>query len=299
VISQYSFDAFLLNPAAAGSEGYTTINFSARRQGFGIPGSPETISLSFQARLYKRVFLPSSASVRRKHNRPKRSGKVGLGAHVIKDKFGIFDHTGMRFSYAYHITGQGYQLSMGLGLSILQHRIDSDAIITEFSEDRLLNNIDRSFLSPDFNAGVYYTNRKIFLGFSVENATEIVKNLHFYFPESFSQRQFNLVLGYKLKLNEHIDLEPSMYIKSASFLSQQIDVNLRLLIYNSVWVGITYRSEYTTSLHAGFRINRVYVGYAFDYNFLISNKVCFTGHEIMFAVKIGDNVRRYKWLERY
>ncbi|HEY4788176.1 MAG TPA: type IX secretion system membrane protein PorP/SprF, partial [Bacteroidales bacterium] len=36
--SQYTFNGFLLNPAVAGSEGYTSINVTTREQWVGIEG---------------------------------------------------------------------------------------------------------------------------------------------------------------------------------------------------------------------------------------------------------------------
>jgi hypothetical protein len=49
--SQYMLNGFLLNPAVAGSEGYTAVNLTAREQWIGMKHAPGTYALSFQTRI--------------------------------------------------------------------------------------------------------------------------------------------------------------------------------------------------------------------------------------------------------
>lgn len=66
VYSQYTFNKFLLNPAAAGSDGYTTINLVAREQWVGFEGTPKTHAIMIDSRLLRNSFISKNASVRRK-----------------------------------------------------------------------------------------------------------------------------------------------------------------------------------------------------------------------------------------
>ena len=52
--SQYMLNGFLLNPAIAGSEGYTAVNITAREQWIGFKNAPGTYALSFQTRVLKK-----------------------------------------------------------------------------------------------------------------------------------------------------------------------------------------------------------------------------------------------------
>src|ERR1035437_10109597 len=63
--SQYSFNAFLLNPAVAGAEGYTAINLTSREQWLGIEDAPRTYALSLQTRIMKNSA--TNAPVRKKY----------------------------------------------------------------------------------------------------------------------------------------------------------------------------------------------------------------------------------------
>ena len=48
VYSQYLLNGFLLNPAVAGSEGYTAVNLPVGGQWVGLTDGPPTYALSFQ-----------------------------------------------------------------------------------------------------------------------------------------------------------------------------------------------------------------------------------------------------------
>ena len=62
VYSQYMMNMFLINPAIAGADGYTSVNLTAREQWLGLPDSPSTQALSFQTRLLKRSYISSDAA---------------------------------------------------------------------------------------------------------------------------------------------------------------------------------------------------------------------------------------------
>ena len=55
--SQYLYNKFLINPAVAGSDGYTSLNLTARKQWVGLSGSPQTFSFGAQTRFLKRGHI--------------------------------------------------------------------------------------------------------------------------------------------------------------------------------------------------------------------------------------------------
>ena len=57
--SQYMLNGFLLNPAAAGSEGYTAVNLTAREQWIGLQNGPGTYALEFSDQdPEEKLYLP-------------------------------------------------------------------------------------------------------------------------------------------------------------------------------------------------------------------------------------------------
>ena len=123
LFSQYTFDAFLLNPAAAGSEGYTALNFTTRAQWVGVDGAPETGNFTYQTRIMKRDYIMSNAPVLKNINT--RKIQEGLDRlRDILDHAGLIDQTCAFITYAYHIARPKDQFSMGITFSLLQYKVD-------------------------------------------------------------------------------------------------------------------------------------------------------------------------------
>jgi type IX secretion system PorP/SprF family membrane protein len=88
IYSQYLYNKFILNPAVAGSDGYTSVNLTAREQWVGYYGAPRTFSLSFQTRVLKKSYILKQTRLRREVYRPGSDGKVGFGGYIFMTLFG-------------------------------------------------------------------------------------------------------------------------------------------------------------------------------------------------------------------
>ncbi|TAL62276.1 MAG: type IX secretion system membrane protein PorP/SprF, partial [Bacteroidetes bacterium] len=149
--SQYLYNKFLINPAVAGSDGYTSVNLTAREQWVGYYGAPRTFSFCWQTRLLKRSYILKQTHVRKEIYRPKSDGKVGFGGYVFSDKNGLIQRTGFQASYAYHMwIENNTQLSMGLSLTGYIYKINEKEINFEDpNEPWLNNNLRRGMFVPD------------------------------------------------------------------------------------------------------------------------------------------------------
>ena len=300
VYSQYTFNGFLLNPAVAGSEGYTAINVTSREQWVGVEGAPTTQCISIQTRIMKRDYIQTNASIRRRYLRPLRSGKVGLGAYIYRDHIGLSDQTGVQLTYAYHISKEKTQFSMGLTLSVFQYKLNVGEIKLPDATDKLINNEPMSMTIPDVNFGVYYTNQSMFIGFSAFNLTQASIMFGSYRNNAFRlKRQYNFIGGFKYDIDETYTLEPSVYLKVSEQWKPQSDVMLKLICDRKFWLGVGYRTSGTFIGTIGVKLNKFFVGYSYDYSANSLAYYSYGTHELMLALKLGDNTRRYKWMERY
>lgn len=301
IYSQYTFNKFLLNPAAAGSDGYTTVNLVAREQWVGFKGTPKTHAVTIDSRLLRNSFISKNASVRRKKRLSSRSGRIGWAAHVFNDHMGPIDRTGVEGTYAYHLAmGEG-QLSFGLSGEFYQFRLNKDKVITADDEyDPLINGIKGTIYIPDANFGVYYKTGNAYGGVSVmqifQSAIQFGNNDG---GEYRLKRSYNLIGGYIWPISDQIILEPSFLIKVPTTAKPQLDLNARLYYMEDYWAGISYRTGNALVIYLGARFDRYFVGYAFDYNFNPLMKHTYGTHELMAAVKFGDTARRYRWLNTY
>ena len=74
--SQYLYNKFLINPAVAGSDGFTSFNLTAREQWIGYNGAPRTYSFSWQNRILKRGYQLRENIFNKTVYRAKTEGRV-------------------------------------------------------------------------------------------------------------------------------------------------------------------------------------------------------------------------------
>ncbi len=301
VYSQYTFSPFLLNPANAGSEGYTIFTLISRNQWVGIEGAPRLYSASAQTRIMKRSHMFDNAKVRRRNKHLFRSGKVGLGVSVQNFHAGQIDQTGAQFTYAYHYNFRGKsQISMGVSCGFLRYKINTSKLeLTDMTNDPVSNN-KISYFIPDADAGIYYSDQQTYIGFSVIQLFQASINFSVYEGENlYIYRQYYLVGGYKFNLNKKDNLETSFYLKFSEQINFQMDASLKYIVGNIFWIGLGYRSGRTFICTTGVRLDKFYFGYAYDFGAKGISNYSFGSHEIMLAIKLGNNSRRYRYLERY
>jgi type IX secretion system PorP/SprF family membrane protein len=315
VYSQYMMNGFLINPAVAGHEGYTAVNLTAREQWLGLKDAPSTYAISAQSRLLKNSFMSRSASIKKRKRVMSRSGRVGYGFYAYTDMAGAFNRTGIQGTYSYHIPLNRAQLSFGISVTGFQYSINQSKIKLLDAQDQLLESADKSAFVPDANFGVYYTNNSLYAGVSamqlMQSPLKIGADKDG--PGYKMVRHYYVTAGYRFEVSPNILLEPSFLFKTTEKFIAQVDVNLKGYISENYWAGISYRtggaygmSEETMNgkgsaiiIMAGIKVDKFYIGYAFDYTFNAIGARTFGSHEIMAAVKFGDNARRYRWLNRY
>ncbi len=302
IYSQYLYNKFLINPAVAGSDGYTSVNLTAREQWVGYAGAPRTFSVSWQTRLLKRSFIIKQTRVKREVFRPKTDGRVGLGGYVFSDKNGLIQRTGFQASYAYHLwIEKSTQLSFGLALTGYYYKIDEKQINFEDpNEPWLNNNLRRGIFVPDVTFGIYLLNPGYSLGFSVGQLSEASAKIGGPGYKNFSMsRQYYLFGSYDISQGTYNIFQPSFLVKMSEQLKPQADIGMTYIFNEAFWSGLAYRTSGAIIANVGVKFQNIYFGYAFDYTLQEIQTVTYGTHEITVALKFGDNSRRYRWLDRY
>ena len=298
--SQYMLNGFLLNPAVAGSEGYTAVNITAREQWIGFKEAPGTYALSFQTRILKKSYISRGSSVKRRQRSGSRSGKVGVGGYLFNDRNGAVERIGLKGTYAYHINFSQSQLSFGLSFVAYQFRIDDDLITLEDPGDDLWLGANKAVFIPDADAGVYYSARNYWAGFSIDQLFESTLKIGDSGYDRYKmERNYYLMGGYDFELRRDIIVTPSTLIKVAENGKVQADVNGKFFYQQSYWAGLGYRTGNSIIVMAGLSIDKLIFGYAFDIGLNSIMKHSYGTHEFTFIAKFGDNARRYRWLNRF
>ncbi len=302
IYSQYIYNKFLLNPAVAGSDGYTSINLTAREQWVGYSGAPQTYSLSFQARMLKQSYVIRDNFFKKKTFKPHTDGRVGIGANIFSDINGLVQRTGISTAYSYHLWLNGQtQLSFGLALTGYFYRIDQRQIEFEDPDEPWLNtDFRKGIFVPDFNFGVYILNRNYSLGLSAQEMMEgFVKVGSQAYKDLKIMRTYYLMGNYDFEIDGNSILEPSLLLKMSGQMRPQADIGLTYVYDRKFWLGGTFRTGGAMIANVGVKKDQFFFGYSFDFTLQKIQRSTYGSHEFVVALKFGDTLRRFRWLDRY
>lgn len=302
LFSQYLYNRFLINPAVAGSDGYTSYNITAREQWVGYSGAPRTFSFSGQTRFLKRSYILKENRFRKQVFRPRSDGRIGMGGYVFSDRNGLIMRNGFSASYSYHLWLQNStQLSMGLSFTGYHFKINEKEIVFEDPDEPWLNNeLRRGTFVPDAAFGVYILNPKYSIGFSTDQLFGAAAKIGDYAYRNFRMdRHYYLFGTYSFEAGAYSEIQPSVLMMMSEQLKPQVDIGLTYTLSQSFWTGLTYRTSGALIANFGLKYDNMFLGYAFDYTLQEIQRVTYGTHEITVALKLGDSARKYRWLDRY
>lgn len=301
LFTQYEMNKFLINPAAAGAGGYTSISVIAREQWVGFTGTPKTHTLSIDSRILGNSYILSKLSVRKKKPQKTRSGNTGWGAYFYNDLNGPIDRTGFNGTYSYHIELDKSQISFGLSFVFSQLKIQGEQFIpADNVPDDLLTGSTQSVWLPDANFGIFYAAKNYYAGYSTMQLFNSLAQFGTKGTGKYMvERMHQIIGGYTFYPNNRIDISPSTLIKISEANNPQVDLSLKCGYNKLYWGGLSYRTGSALAVYGGLKYDKYYFAYAFDYNFGTIHKLNFGSHEFVVLVRIGDSARRYKWLNTY
>ena len=267
MFTQYMFNGLAINPAYAGSQESLDLTALAREQWIGLEGAPSTQTFSAHAPL---------------HNK-----KIALGLLLTRDEIGVSSQTGLYGIYAYRIKLRRGTLSAGLQLGFDAYRTGFSQVVTEVADDRHFSQDDVQAFLPNFGTGMYYSTKRFYAGVS---APYLLNNLY---PgnEQSRARQFRhwfASAGYVVDLNRDLKLKPNILVKAVQGAPVEIDMNANLLIKETLWVGMSYRSfdalSWLVELQA---TEKLRIGYAYDMTVSPLKQANSGSHELMLNYRLS------------
>lgn len=312
LFSQYNYNKFILNPAQAGSDGYTSINMTTREQWVGYTGAPRTYSLSWQTRVLKKSYRLKQNILNRTVYRPKTDGRVGFGGYIFNDRNGLIQKTGFQLSYSYHMWLHDYtQLSMGMAFTGYHFIINADeSSFYDPDEPWLNSDMRKGIFIPDADFGIYLLNPKFEIGFSalqLFGASAKIGGDEGY-NNYYLDRHFYFFSNYNFEAGTKAELQPSVLIKMSEQLRPQATIGFTYGWDQAFWSGMSYRTGTGGAIISNIRfrivpsrvmLTTIYVGYAFDYTLNKIQNATYGSHEITMALKFGDRLKRFRWVDRF
>lgn len=269
--SQYMLNELAINPAVSGKDEYTDMRTNVRHQWLGITDAPRTYQLSIQG--------------------PIQSKNMGLGMNLYTDIVGPTRRTGLNFTYAYHAKlKKDMFLSMGVSAGFLQWGIDGSKITLRQDGDQSILNTYQTTIVPDFGAGIYFHKKDVFyIGFAVPQLYRAPIPLYAGAGKNSNLvNQFNLNGGYKIKLSDDFKLEPSFLLKKEFPAPVMLDLGIRCMYQEQVWLGASVRFRDAISALIGYMYkNYLLIGYSYDFTTSSLQKYTTGTHEIMLGIRFS------------
>lgn len=271
--TMFMFNKLQYNPAYAGSRDVTSIDGIYRSQWDGINGAPKTFNFSIDGPVgnYMKPFR-----------------RVALGLSVNNEQLGVTNNTSVMAYYAYRIPLEKSILSFGLQAGTSVYTANYSQLNPYQSNDVYLTHNIKNAMLPNFGAGVYWSGDHYYVGASVPNILENYydKDMKSLNDETSREiRSYFVSGGYVFTLNDALSLEPQAIGRYAANDLYQLpfnaDLNLSLIIYQRLLVGVTYRTDKSLEGIIHFQVTKgLNIGYAYDYTVSALNGYNNGTHEV-------------------
>ena len=279
---------YALNPAVTGTRGFIHGTLAVRKQFYGIKGSPYTIYAGAHGQFTRKT--------------------MGIGGYALHDVTGPTGKTAAGVSYAYHIRLDGrrnkpadatsHLLSFGAQVSLVQYRLDGDALQVNDANDPGLYKQGTFRLFPDASFGIWYQWKEfIYAGFSVPQILGL--NIQYLSRNGSSeirkvQHLYAVVGGKYEPVANRFSLEPLLALRWVRYAPLQFDVGLRAGIWNWVTIGCNYRSEGRLVMEGGVHWKDiVQLAYAYDYDLRPFGPEVGPSHELAVQFQLSRRRRAY------
>lgn len=277
-------NAFVLNPALAGMQGWIHGTATFRKQFTQLDQSPYTAMFAMDGQIVGR--------------------NVGIGGYIIHDVTGPTGKTAGTISVSYNIpifkkfyrysNGKtAHNLSIGASVSFVQYRLRGDQLVVNDAGDPDLYTTKGSKFFPDASFGVYYRYKNNFYtGLSVPQIMGL--NVNYAGADGSAQikklQHINFLVGGKIEFARgKFSLDPVGALRWVKGAPIQGDVGLRAMAYKIFYVGVNYRSLNYMVFEGGVNVRNTFsISYAYDFNFSKYRRDIGSTHEVSLWFTIAE-----------
>jgi len=273
---QYTLNQFNsnleINPAYAGSNEKASASLRYRKQWVGYDGSPSTVNFNIESKIIRK--------------------QLAIGLTVISDRIGITQSTAGDLSVASHVrVSEKVTISVGLKAGVYSLNSDFSKLSNVDLTDPLYVTNNRTIPYLGFGALLYTS--KLYIGFSAPRVVSIENNIA---PQTkITKPHYFLYGGYRIDLNDDIELRPAVLGKYVSAAPFEMDIALDAWYKNTFGIGVSYRTSDAVNFMIKWRAGNIYVGYSFDMT--VSGMRTFNSgsHEINLGIQFGKSGIPTSW----
>lgn len=268
--TQYFLNDYAINPAVAGLRDLIEIRSNNRYQWEGITDAPRTYTLSL--------------------NLPMPDEHFGVGAYLFTDIVGPTRRVGMQIGGAYRLQlNSDLELGVGVSVGMLEYSVDGAKIDLAQPGDGALANILGRTRVMDARAGIHLNAEDWYVGLSVPQIANNNVDLYSENTAGNSTLQTHLFLtaGYRYALSDDFMLEPNVMFKYVAPTPFKLDVSLRGMYKDVVWIGANYRNNDAVSAMVGFKVlDKILIAYSHDFSTTDIRNYSTGTHEVMLGLDV-------------
>ncbi|MDD2634675.1 MAG: type IX secretion system membrane protein PorP/SprF [Bacteroidales bacterium] len=266
------FNLFVQNPATIPVSDVPDIMLNHRSQWVGFSGAPKMSTLAG-----KYLFRDDMAG----------------GVYMMSDSYGLTQKLDFSLNYAYVLKTEQFNLSFGLAWTLTQYKLRGTEISLYDVNDQVVNqNLDDKTWKPDANAGLFIYNKDFYAGFSV---LQLFKTKYAFFQATNdvpglmkNHRHFIISGAYNIDDKNLHSFSPfaNIYFASATPFKFDLGVNYS---YNSSLLGSLFLSKSDALVFsAGYKYDRFYLSYSFDFVLTRIRNVSSGAHEICLGIYLSQ-----------
>lgn len=271
IYSQFFMNPYVINPAYAGSTGYTTVFGVHRQQWMGLEGAPAYSHLSFSTPLENNISFGAMA-YNNNENAIKTSGAKVTGGYLLEIDRKQF----IRFG-----------LSVGGGYTTY----DVDAGV----DPTLLALSNTSFLSADVGVSYYYENFNVALSVPNLIGRNTVETNGFSEIKVEPYKDLTLQANYRHYVNKDFSIEPHLIYRFSVDNLSQYEAAVVAHIGHIVWAGLNYRQDYGAGALFGIKIQeKGAIGFAYEYGKSDLDGATSGTFEVSLGLQIGDRKKNQR-----
>jgi type IX secretion system PorP/SprF family membrane protein len=272
-ISQFSHFQSYFNPGLTGYEGSTVRGF-VRNQWAGMEGAPKTYFFSTELDFGQLAGEED----------PDLMGQNAVSVNLLHDTYGAFRETELMLGYASRVRiSDNHSLRLGVGINYQQVRLDGNALSPEEQNDPTLGQYLGQFSDMqilDFNLGLALTHRKYYVSYGMHRVNRGRIASGDTFMEGYPSSKM-LQAGFRERLSPNLAVITNAFFRSQKNLPNQLDMNMKVLLMDRVWIGGGHRVDYASNLQFGILTERIRLGYVFEFPIARSYQLPGRIHEFM------------------
>jgi len=204
---------------------------------------------------------------------------------VNHDEIGSYKNEHIYASYSYKIHFPEATLSMGLQAGINLLGADYSKLDLQNPGDAAFYNI-LNVVKPNFGAGLFYTKKNFFVGFSVPFIlnNEIANSVEGLLGQLTEARYYFLRSGVVFPIDKmkKVKMNPSILLRTQEGQPLSLDINNAFIFYDVFSAGVSYRSGDSFITFVDLKITeQFHFGYSYDWTQSDLNRFSNGTHEFM------------------